>query len=82
MTGGERTALGLLTDFVQDWRDEDREWKQDTGARLRAVEDYITAERAVTVDQKRVSLDRRAKIGVAISALSGLGALILSVLRG
>lgn len=53
MTAGEQTSLNQLAEFVRDWRDDDKKWKEDVTARLKELEDDKIARDAVRKDRQQ-----------------------------
>ena len=84
MTGAERADLKLTLEFLREWRDDDKEWKDKADKRLAALEKRVVVEDAVSehtasvaakvVDAaKEANLSRRWRVGIVL----GIGATLL-----
>ena len=71
MTGPEAKKQDQLFDFVREWREDDRAWKQDVGDRLRALEDAHLVEETFDAARSKILGMGRAGIALALSIVSG-----------
>lgn len=85
MTTGERDLIGQLSEYMREWRTDDKVWKDSTDKRLTKVETYIVATQVREKTQAelldRQGLSRRARITLAITAASAIGSLILGIVN-
>lgn len=60
MTAGERAELRLALDFLREWRDDDKRWKEKTDRRLDKLEAKATAAEVLAeIDEKREASEYR-----------------------
>lgn len=73
MTAGERNQIDILMKFLDEWREDDREWKRDTDKRLRGVEAYVNSDAALNAAVTAAGHSRtagfRARVALALSAV-------------
>lgn len=85
MTSGERDLIAQLSEYMREWRTDDKVWKDSTDKRLTKVEQYIVATQAREKAQADMAsaqgLTRRARITLAVTAASAIGSLILGIVN-
>lgn len=83
MTASERSELGVLMDFLTQWRDEDTDWKLRAETRLTALEGRNIAADAVKQVTTTITTTRREtarwRLGLAVAALSVFGGAITAL---
>lgn len=74
MTAGEQASLNQLSEFVRDWRDDDKKWKDDVATRLQKLEEDKIARDAVAKDRQQSWANKMWKIAAITGFISATGA--------
>lgn len=70
MTHTEQISLNQLSEYIREWRDEDKTWKADVGERLKKLEDDKVARDAVKLDRENNRSNNLWKIAALVAFIS------------
>lgn len=74
MTAGEQENLNRLSEYIKEWREDDRAWKADVSDRLKKLEYDKIARDAVASAYAKDDSESRWKLGVAVGFIGSLSA--------
>lgn len=81
MTRAEAERLDQLIAEFREFREDDRDWKNDHGPRLRRVEVYVAGQEAIEEKEKARGVSRRAYVAAAVAAAGIVVSICLNVIN-
>lgn len=78
----EQTSLNQLSEYIREWRTEDKTWKADVSERLKKLEEDKIARDAVMNDREQNRSENRWKLAALVGFLSTTSAgITIAVMR-